>query len=60
MVMMAEVKLDAGEVMEGLTLTLRMPRAFGARMWLVGRLIKLAMFNSPVKIEASLDDANEA
>lgn len=58
--MMAKVELDAGELMENLTLTLRMPRAFGPRMRMVGWLIRLAMLISPVKIEASLDDANEA
>src|SRR5690606_18780145 len=42
------------------TLTLRMPRAFGPRMQVVGWLIRLAMLISPVKIEASLDDAGEA
>lgn len=58
--MMAKVELDASEVMESLTLTLRMPRAFGPRMRMVGWLIRFAMLISPVKIEASLDDANEA
>lgn len=57
---MAKLELDASEVMESLTLTLRMPRAFGQRMRMVGWLIRLAMLVSPVKIEASLDDANEA
>ena len=57
---MAKVELDASEVMDSLALTLRMPRAFGPRMRMVGWLIRLAMLISPVKIEASLDDANEA
>jgi hypothetical protein len=48
--MMAEVKLDADELMGSLTITLKMPRAFGPRMWLVGRLIQLAAFISPVKV----------
>lgn len=60
MVMMAEAKLDAGELMDSLTITLKMPRAFGPRMWLVGRLIRLAAFISPVKVEAKLIDTDTA
>lgn len=58
--MMAEVKLDAGELTDSLTTTLKMPRAFGPRMWLVGRLIRLAAFISPVKVEAELVDTEAA
>lgn len=57
---MAQVKLDASELTESLTITLRMPRAFGLRMLVVGWLIRVAMLISPVKIRASLDDADEA
>ena len=60
MVMMAEVKFNADELTESLTITIRMPKAFGPRMWAVGRLIRLAAFISPVKIEAKLVDVNEA
>ena len=57
---MAEVKLDGSELMESLTITLRMPKAFGLRMWLVGRLIAVARVISPVTIKAIVDGADEA
>ncbi|MGM4909134.1 hypothetical protein [Rhizobium sp. 768_B6_N1_8] len=53
---MAEVKLDGGELVEHLTISLTMPRAFGPRLWVVGRLIWLAGLISPVKIDAKLID----
>ncbi|WP_156176984.1 hypothetical protein [Rhizobium sp. LC145] len=58
--MMAKVELDGGELMQGLTLTLRMPKAFGLRMWIVGRLIAIARRISPVRIEVGLDEVDEA
>jgi hypothetical protein len=57
---MAEVKLDGSELMESLTITLRMPKAFGPRMWLVGWLIRLARFISPVRVEAQIIDVDHA
>ncbi len=57
---MAEIKLNAGELMESLTITLCMPKAFGPRMWLAGRLIRIAAFISPVKVEVKLIDADRA
>jgi hypothetical protein len=57
---MAEVKLDASEVMESLSIRLTMPKAFGPRMWVAGRLIWLARLISPVKIEAKVVDGDEA
>jgi len=59
-VIMAEVKLDAGQLMDSLTITLSMPKAFGLRMWLVGRLIRVAALISPVKVEAKLIDTDQA
>ena len=57
---MVEVKLDGRELMESLTLRLSMPRAFGARMRIVGFLIRLAGAISPVRVEAKLIDADES
>jgi hypothetical protein len=57
---MADVKFNAGELMESLTITISMPKAFGLRMWVVGRLIRLVAFVSPVKIEAKLVDTDDA
>lgn len=57
---MAEVKLDGGELMDQLTISLRMPRAFGFRMWIAGRLIALARAVSLVPIEARISDDDDA
>lgn len=39
-----------------ITLTLKMPRAFGFRMWLTIKLLQVAGLVSPVTIDASFDD----
>lgn len=45
--------------MQSLTISVRMPKAFGLRMWLVATLIDLAGMISPVKIEAVAVDEDD-
>lgn len=42
--------------MKQVTLVLKMPRLFSARMWLTIRLIRLAALVSPTSIEISHDE----
>lgn len=53
---MAEVQIDGKELKQQLTISLRMPRAFGFRMWLTARILALAGMVSPVQIEVDIHD----
>jgi hypothetical protein len=53
---MAEVQIDGKELMQQITISLRMPPAFGFRMWLTARILALAGIVSPVQIEAEIHD----
>jgi hypothetical protein len=53
---MAELRVNT----KGITLELKMPHAFGLRMWCGLQLIKLAAFVLPVTIEVSVQDSPQA
>ncbi len=57
---MAEMTIDGKQIVDKLTLSIRLPRAFGLRNWLTLRLLAVAGWVSPVPLEVGLlDDAAE-
>jgi thiamine pyrophosphate-dependent acetolactate synthase large subunit-like protein len=53
---MNELTVDGKVICENITISIRMPRAFGFRMWLTAKLLAAMIWVSPVKIGASIDD----
>jgi hypothetical protein len=51
--------IDGREVVQGIKLVVRMPRAFGFRMWLTTKLLGLVAVVSGCTVEIEVDDETE-
>jgi hypothetical protein len=51
-----EMTIEGGHLLEQLTISIRIPRAFAFRMWLTIRLLAVARLVSPVEIEAEIGE----
>lgn len=56
----SEVTFDGSELMSELRLSIRMPRAFGFRMWVVRQLLAVIGWVSPVTLDVDVVDAKQS
>lgn len=50
------VRLTQSEVMDGLSIKVKLPRLFAARVWLMAQLIRFAAFVGGCEIEIEIEE----
>lgn len=55
-----EIVIDGRELISSITIGVRMPRAFGLRMWIATSLFELAGWVSGANVAVEVDDEADA
>lgn len=55
-----EITIDGGDLMASIRIGIRMPRAFGLRMWIATRLFELAGWVSGTNVVVEIDEETDA